>query len=55
LSVSGEEEESEQVNKHDEFEEEPIHFLKDEIKQYHICYWMNVVNASMFISIISGY
>ena len=55
LSVSGEEEESEQVNKHDEFEEEPIHFLKDEIKQYHICYWMNVVNAAMFISIVSGY
>jgi hypothetical protein len=29
--------------------------MKDEIKQFHVSYWMNVFNAAIFISIVSGY
>jgi hypothetical protein len=38
-----------------EEQENSIHFMKEEIMNFHLSYWMNVINAAMFISIISGY
>lgn len=29
--------------------------MKDEVKQFHVSYWMNVFNAAIFISIVSAY
>ena len=53
--LSSEEDQGSEINLNIEDEEESIHFMKDEINQFHVSYWMNVFNAAIFISIISAY
>lgn len=36
-------------------EEETLHFMRDEIKEFHPSFWLTVVNSALFISIISAY